>query len=107
MFTKEERLFIWKKVYEEIERLEDGNYICVMLRNIVFKFFSTPKKIESFYGLYLDKMVKTYFPELEEKISMATEPEETRTFYGWFGCLSPETKEVRLNIVKDIIKELE
>ena len=38
---------------------------------------------------------------------MATEPEETRTFYGWFGCLSPETKEVRLNIVKDIIKELE
>lgn len=31
----------------------------------------------------------------------------TRTFYGWFGCLSPETKEVRLNIVKDIIKELE
>lgn len=46
-------------------------------------------------------------PELEEKISMATEPEETRTFYGWFGCLSPETKEVRLNIVKDIIKELE
>lgn len=26
---------------------------------------------------------------------------------GWFGCLSPETKEVRLNIVKDIIKELE
>lgn len=44
MFTKEERLFIWKKVYENIERLEDGNYICVMLRNIVFKFFSTPKK---------------------------------------------------------------
>lgn len=44
MFTKEERLFIWKKVYEEIERLEDGDYICVMLRNIVFKFFSTPKK---------------------------------------------------------------
>ena len=35
MFTKEERLFIWKKVYEEIERLEDGNYICVMLRNEV------------------------------------------------------------------------
>lgn len=46
MFTKEERLFIWKKVYENIERLEDGDYICVMLRNIVFKFFSTPKKCE-------------------------------------------------------------
>lgn len=57
MFTKEERLFIWKKVYEMIDR--------------------------------------------------QTEPEETRTFYGWFGCISPETKEVRLNIVKDIIKELE
>lgn len=42
-----------------IDRLEDGEYICVALR------------------------------------------------YGWFGCLSPETKEVRLNIVKDIIKELE
>lgn len=39
--------------------------------------------------------------------AIKTEPEETRTFYGWFGCLSPETKEVRLNIVKDIIKELE
>lgn len=44
MFTKEERLFIWKKVYEMIDRQEDGDYICVMLRNIVFKFFSTPKK---------------------------------------------------------------
>lgn len=91
MFTKEERLFIWKKVYENIERLEDGDYICVMLRNIVF----------------LDKMVKTYFPELEEKKSMATEPEEEWRIYGWFGCISPETKEVRLNIIKDIIKELE
>lgn len=28
MFTKEERLFIWKKVYEMIDRLEDGEYIC-------------------------------------------------------------------------------
>lgn len=27
MFTKEERLFIWKKVYEIIDRLEDGEYI--------------------------------------------------------------------------------
>lgn len=27
MFTKEERLFIWKKVYEEIERSEDGGYM--------------------------------------------------------------------------------
>lgn len=27
MFTKEERLFIWKKVYEMIDRLEDGEYI--------------------------------------------------------------------------------
>lgn len=60
-----------------IDRQEDGEYICVALRNVVLK------------------------------ISMATEPEETRTFYGWFGCISPETKEVRLNIVKDIIKELE
>lgn len=53
MFTKEERLFIWKKK------------------------------------------------------SMATEPEEEWRIYGWFGCISPETKEVRLNIIKDIIKELE
>lgn len=35
MFTKEERLFIWKKVYEIIDRLEDGEYICVALRNVV------------------------------------------------------------------------
>lgn len=99
MFTKEERLFIWKKVYENIERLEDGNYICVMLRN--------PKKIESFYGMPLYELVRTYFPELEKKKSMATEPKGKWGMYGWFGCISPETKEVRLNIVKDIIKELE
>lgn len=91
MFTKEERLFIWK--HEMIDRSEDGEYICVALRNIVF--------------MYSDEMVRIYFPELEEKISMAPEPEGTRTFYGWFGCISPETKGVRLNIVKDIIKELE
>lgn len=40
-------------------------------------------------------------------ICTATEPEEKWRIYGWFGCISPETKEVRLNIVKDIIKELE
>lgn len=37
MFTKEERLFIWKKVYEMIDRSEDGEYICVALRNYVFQ----------------------------------------------------------------------
>ena len=68
------------------------------------QYIKTHKNIYEFRS---DEMVRIYFPELEEKISMATEPEETRTFYGWFGCLSPETKEVRLNIVKDIIKELE
>lgn len=31
MFTKEERLFIWKKVYEEIERSENG-YVSVLVR---------------------------------------------------------------------------
>lgn len=41
MFTKEERLFIWKKVYEMIDRLEDGEYICVALRNVVFMYFKT------------------------------------------------------------------
>ena len=41
MFTKEERLFIWKMVYEMIERSEDGEYICVALRNIVLMFFKT------------------------------------------------------------------
>lgn len=29
MFTKEERLFIWKKVYEMIDRLEDGGFTIV------------------------------------------------------------------------------
>lgn len=102
MFTKEERLFIWKKVYEMIDRQEDGEYICVALRNVVLTFFKT----HDFYELSLNKLVRIYFPELEEKIGMATEPEETRTFYGWFGCISPETKEIRLNIVKDIIKKI-
>lgn len=32
MFTKEERLFIWKKVYEMIDWQEDGEYICVALK---------------------------------------------------------------------------
>lgn len=104
MFTKEERLFIWKKAYEMIDGSEDGEYICVALRNMVFMYFKTHKNIHKFRS---DEMARIYFPELEEKISMATEPEETRTFYGWFGCIGPETKEVRLNIVKDIIKELE
>ena len=75
MFTKEERLFIWKKVYEIIDRLEDGEYICVALRNVVLMFFKT----HNFYELSSNKLVRIYFPELE----------------------------VRLNIVKDIIKELE
>lgn len=31
MFAKEERLFIWKKVYEMIDRLEDGHaYFCII-----------------------------------------------------------------------------
>ena len=87
-----------------IDRLKDGEYICCLLYTSPSPYFKTHKNIYEFRS---DEMVRIYFPELEEKISMATEPEETRTFYGWFGCLSPETKEVRLNIVKDIIKELE
>lgn len=104
MFTKEERLFIWKKVYEMIDWQEDGEYICVALRNVVFMYF---KKHKNIYEFRSDEMVRMYFPELEEKKSMATEPEEEWRMYGWFGSISPETKEVRLNIVKDIIKELE
>ena len=104
MFTKEERLFIWKKVYEMIDWQEDGEYICVALRNVVFMYF---KKHKNIYEFRSDEMVRIYFPELEEKKSMATEPEEEWRIYGWFGCISPETKEVRLNIIKDIIKELE
>lgn len=104
MFTKEERLFIWKKVYKMIDWQKDGEYICVALRNVVFMYF---KKHENIYEFCSDEMVRIYFPELEEKKSMATEPEEEWRIYGWFGRISPETKEVRLNIVKDIIKELE
>lgn len=48
MFTKEERLFIWEKVYEMIDRLEDGEYICVALRNVVFMYFKTHKNIYEF-----------------------------------------------------------
>lgn len=32
MFTKEERLFIWKKVYEMIDRLEGWRGVPVMVR---------------------------------------------------------------------------
>lgn len=48
MFTKEERLFIWKKVYEMIDRQEDGEYICVELRNVVFMYFKNIKIFMSF-----------------------------------------------------------
>lgn len=89
MFTKEERLFIWKEAYREIEELRTGEYICVALKHAVFKFFVTPKNSGTFYGMPL------------------TEPEGRWGMDGWFGCISPETREVRLNIVKDIIKELE
>lgn len=70
-------------------------------------FFVTPKNFGTFYGMPLYELVRTYFPEFEKKKSMATESEEKWCMYGWFGCISPETKEVRLNIIKDIIKELE
>ena len=93
-----------EKGYETIDWQEDGEYICVALRNVVFMYF---KKHKNIYEFRSDEMVRIYFPELEEKKSMATEPEEEWRIYGWFGCISPETKEVRLNIVKDIIKELE
>jgi hypothetical protein len=104
MFTKEERLFIWKQVYDIIDRSENGQYICIALKNVVFYFFKTHKEIEF---MSLDEMVRIYFPELRARRSMATEPEGIWRIYGWFGCISSETKEVRLNIVKDIIKELE
>lgn len=89
MFTKEERLFIWKKVYEMIDWQEDGEYICVALRNVVFMYF---KKHKNIYEFRSDEMVRIYFPELEEKKSMATEPEEEWRIYGWFGSISPETE---------------
>ena len=38
MFTKEERLFIWKKVYEMIDWQEDGEYICVALSFVQTKW---------------------------------------------------------------------
>lgn len=39
MFTKEERLFIWKEAYREIEEFRTGGYICVALKQAVFKFW--------------------------------------------------------------------
>lgn len=35
MFTKEEKLFIWKEVYKEIEGPYEGEYICVALKHVV------------------------------------------------------------------------
>ena len=52
MFTKEERLFIWKKVYEMIDWQEDGEYICVALRNVVFMYFKKHKNIGNYIPLY-------------------------------------------------------
>ena len=42
MFTKEERLFIWKKVYEMIDRLEDGEiHMCCVKKCSVYVFQNT------------------------------------------------------------------
>lgn len=106
-FTKEERLFIWKNAYRIIKEQRDGEYICMALRHVIFMFFVTPENFEVFYGLSLDEMVRIYFPEMEKRRSMATTPTEKRRSYGWFGCISPETKKVRLDFVNEIIKELE
>lgn len=94
MFTKEERLFIWKKVYEMIDRQEDGEYICVALRNVVFMYF---KKHKNIYGFRSDEMVRIYFPELEEKKSKATEPEETRDLLIRLSKTKLEKKNMKLN----------
>lgn len=37
-----------EKVYEMIDRLEDGEYICVALRNVVFMYLKTHKIYMSF-----------------------------------------------------------
>lgn len=60
MFTKEERLFIWKEAYREIEELRTGEYICVALKHAVFKFFVTPKNSGTFYGMPLYELVRTW-----------------------------------------------
>ena len=39
MFTKEERLFIWKMVYDIIDRSENGEYICIALKKCSILFF--------------------------------------------------------------------
>lgn len=42
MFTKEERLFIWEKVYEMIDRLEDGGiYMYCVKKCSVYVFQNT------------------------------------------------------------------
>lgn len=82
MFTKEERLFIWEKVYEMIDRLEDGEYICVALRNVVFMYFKTHKNIYEFRS---DEMVRIYFPELEEKYGHRTRGNKNVLWVVWLS----------------------
>lgn len=69
MFTKEERLFIWKKVYEMIDRLEDGEYICVALRNVVFMYLKTHKNIYEFRS---DEMVRIYKNDIIKASAIST-----------------------------------
>ena len=49
-------------------------------------FFVTPKNSGTFYGMPLYELVRTYFPELEKKKSMATEP-EGKWGYVWMVWL--------------------
>lgn len=82
MFTKEERLFIWKKVYEMIDRQEDGEYICVALRNVVFMYF---KKHKNIYGFSFRRNGENIFPGIggEDKYGHRTRGNKNVLWVVW------------------------
>lgn len=97
--------------YEALPEYMDKMYLASAISNDIGKAIN----VLSFLGSHISELMGSIIIERQKVESCAydlinkshEESEEKWCMYGWFGCISPETKEVRLNIIKDIIKELE
>lgn len=103
------RLEIWEKTRDNISDGQRGNYICFALKSEIHKMLREYNEFElaDFVIKYHSKkIVESYFPEFVKMEEKATVPEEGRICAGWFGCLSPESKEIRLSVVDEVINQL-
>lgn len=103
------RLKIWRRVRNNIDDGEFGNYICIALRTITYKMLSEYNEFELadfVIKCHSEAIVEDYFPEFVKMEKKATVPEEEKICVGWFGRLSPESKKIRLSVMDEIINQL-